>query len=301
MLVKTDLLGISITNASREEILEYFVDLVENTSQKILVTTPNPEMLVFAHKDKTFRKVLNSSQIALCDGVGVRVSSIILGKPLKERFAGVDFVESVCEKVVKKPITVGFLGGGPGVAEKAAECLQTTYPGLAVVFAEAGNPDQKTAQNIQRLVKENAKHQTSKETEGAKGTEETNGTKEGDGVKKAQKLHQEGSKNINSAIGETKIDILFVAFGFPKQERWIDEYKKQLPVKAFVTVGGSLDYISGAVQRAPGFVRSIGLEWLFRLIREPWRVKRQLALIVFMWLVLQEKFFSGRVKGKIKD
>ena len=55
-------------------------------------------------------------------------------------------------------------------------------------------------------------------------------------------------------------------------------------------VGGSFDYLSGDIVRAPGFIRALGLEWLFRLARQPWRWKRQLALVEFIWLVLKEKF-----------
>ena len=54
-------------------------------------------------------------------------------------------------------------------------------------------------------------------------------------------------------------------------------------------VGGAFDYISGRVPRAPRWVRSIGFEWLFRLLIEPWRIKRQLVLLEFVWLVIKEK------------
>lgn len=85
------------------------------------------------------------------------------------------------------------------------------------------------------------------------------------------------------------IDILFVAFGAPKQEFWISENLEKLPVKIAVGVGGAFDYISGKTPRAPGFIRNIGLEWLFRLIVQPWRIKRQVALLEFAWLVIKQK------------
>lgn len=84
------------------------------------------------------------------------------------------------------------------------------------------------------------------------------------------------------------LDILFVAFGHPKQEEWISENLDRLPVKVAMGVGGAFDYISGQV-RAPYFIRRLGLEWLFRLIREPWRWSRQLALIEYALLVLRDK------------
>lgn len=81
------------------------------------------------------------------------------------------------------------------------------------------------------------------------------------------------------------VDILFVAFGQPKQEKWIVKSLPRIPVKVAMGVGGSLDYLSGKVQRAPLFIRKLGFEWLFRLIIQPWRLKRQLALIKYLQLI----------------
>lgn len=88
------------------------------------------------------------------------------------------------------------------------------------------------------------------------------------------------------------IDILFVAMGYPKQEKWIYENLPHLPVKIAMGVGGTFDYIAGVVPRAPHFLRMIGLEWLYRLVRQPWRAKRQLALITFSLLTFKEMFTS---------
>lgn len=95
-----------------------------------------------------------------------------------------------------------------------------------------------------------------------------------------------------------KVDILFVAFGAPKQERWIYENLEKLPVKIAIGVGGAFDYISGQVSRAPVFIRKIGLEWLFRLFVQPWRIKRQIKLIEFTLLVLEEKIGNKRIQNK---
>ena len=80
-------------------------------------------------------------------------------------------------------------------------------------------------------------------------------------------------------------DLLFVAFGAPKQEKWIYKNLPKLNVKIVMGVGGSFDYISGKVPRAPKFFRNFGLEWLFRLIIQPWRIKRQIKLIKYLWLL----------------
>lgn len=89
-----------------------------------------------------------------------------------------------------------------------------------------------------------------------------------------------------------KSDLLFVAFGHGKQEKWIAQNLPKIPVKVAMGVGGSFNYLSGEVPRAPKLIRDFGLEWLFRLITQPWRFKRQLVLIQFVILVLQKRFMS---------
>jgi N-acetylglucosaminyldiphosphoundecaprenol N-acetyl-beta-D-mannosaminyltransferase len=97
--------------------------------------------------------------------------------------------------------------------------------------------------------------------------------------------------NHKSSIINHKIsvDILFVAFGSPKQEKWIYKNLPQIDTKVAVGVGGAFDFISGKVRRAPVWVRRLGLEWLFRLIIQPWRIKRQIELPKFVFLVLMER------------
>lgn len=84
-------------------------------------------------------------------------------------------------------------------------------------------------------------------------------------------------------------DILFVAFGPPKQEKWIAKNLDKIPVKVAMGVGGSFDIISGMVPRPPIFIRKLGFEWLFRLILQPWRIKRQLKLLKFAWLLTKRR------------
>lgn len=90
-------------------------------------------------------------------------------------------------------------------------------------------------------------------------------------------------------INASKADILFVAMGSPKQELWIREHMDGLTAKVFQGVGGSFDVFAGHVQRAPAVYRKMGLEWLYRLMKEPSRFKRQLALPKFLWRVVRSK------------
>jgi len=87
-----------------------------------------------------------------------------------------------------------------------------------------------------------------------------------------------------------KPHLVFVAFGSPYQELWIARHSNQFGKSVVMGVGGAFDYLSGHVYRAPEFIRKIGLEWFFRLLSQPWRWKRQLSLLKFIKLVLQEKW-----------
>lgn len=82
-------------------------------------------------------------------------------------------------------------------------------------------------------------------------------------------------------------DMVLVAFGMPKQERWIARNLARLPsVRVGVGVGGSLDYLAGAAKAPPALVHAVGLEWLWRLARDPKRWRRQRVLPHFVLLVL---------------
>jgi N-acetylglucosaminyldiphosphoundecaprenol N-acetyl-beta-D-mannosaminyltransferase len=230
---KFPLLGVSLTNVKEREVLEFIITGLEKQTEKYYIVTPNPELLVIADKDPKYKDILNRAKLALVDGIGIVWAVRLLGHPLIERIHGVNLLESLCSSVAKQPITVGFLGAGPSVAEKTAECLKKKYPGLKVGLV---------------------------------------------------------SQEWSDSLKNNKVDILFVAFGSPKQEIWISEHINNISARVLIGVGGSFDFISGKVPRAPKFLRQLGLEWLFRLIIQPWRIKRQMSLLKFVYLVLKEKF-----------
>lgn len=235
--MKYRILGVGVTDATEEEVLEYIKRRLKRGGEKWYIVTPNPEIIVKGYKNIAFRRILNSASLALPDGIGVIWAGNILGKKFKERITGVSTVENLCKMANDFGFTVGFIGGGPKIADRTAECLQKKYPRLRVVFARSTLPH--------RLL-------TSPKT--------------------------------------PMIDILFVAFGAPKQEIWISENLRKTPVRMAMSVGGAFDYLSGNVQRAPQWVQDLGFEWLFRLLRQPWRLKRQLSLIEFALLVFKERF-----------
>lgn len=94
---------------------------------------------------------------------------------------------------------------------------------------------------------------------------------------------------IVEQVNASGADVLLVALGAPKQEKWIDKHKSELKVKVCIGIGGSLDVFAGTVKLAPEFYRKHGLEWFYRLCKEPWRYKRMLDLPRFILRILAIK------------
>ncbi len=124
---KISMFGVGITNSTEKEILEYLLESLKKTGESYYIVTPNPEIIVYANKHPQFLAILNHARLALPDGIGVILAGLFLGVPLKQRITGVGFMESICQEVAAsnavsngKPISMGFLGGRPGVAGKTA-------------------------------------------------------------------------------------------------------------------------------------------------------------------------------------
>lgn len=131
------------------------------------------------------------------------------------------------------------------------------------------------------------------------------GAKEGVGSRASEKLRESNSyltivgtyagspsdkdaKAIIKKINEAEPKLLLVAYGAPKQDLWIAKYLQELPsVRVAMGVGGTFDFLAGTQTRAPKMMQSLGLEWLWRLLKEPRRFKRILnAVVVFPILAL---------------
>lgn len=102
--------------------------------------------------------------------------------------------------------------------------------------------------------------------------------------------NSEDEEKIIQTIVKNQPDILFVALGVPRQEEFIIKLKPFLKNSVVIGVGGSFDVISGAIPRAPEFMQKVGLEWLFRLYKEPFRFMRILQIPQFVLLVLRHKW-----------
>ncbi|MCR6545413.1 WecB/TagA/CpsF family glycosyltransferase [Dehalobacterium formicoaceticum] len=102
-------------------------------------------------------------------------------------------------------------------------------------------------------------------------------------------FQQREEEAMLAQIRKAEPDLIFVALGAPRQEFWIRAHREQLPVKIAIGVGGSFDVVSGRVKRAPLWMQKMKLEWLARLLKEPWRFKRMLSLPKFVLMVIKSK------------
>ncbi len=267
------ILGISITTNVKEEILEYFKKCLENTGKtgvkSLTIVTPNPEQVVLAQKNPHFAEFLNRADVAIPDGIGVVWASRILNPIVHiSRITGVELIEELVGLAAKQGYRIGLIGGRGGVAVRALECLEKKHSGLRGWAIDGPELKiQSTNQLINQL------------TNGKENVE--------------QEINQ-----IADKIRKSGIQIVFVGLGAPKQEYFIEKLKvqmaklKQEKTVVFMSVGGSFDEISGRLPMPPKFIDRYGLKWLWRLSLEPWRWKRQLALLEFIWLVLKEKLIS---------
>jgi N-acetylglucosaminyldiphosphoundecaprenol N-acetyl-beta-D-mannosaminyltransferase len=211
-----------------------------------MVVTANPELLQQAGRDGELMRVLNSADIVVADGVGVVWASRRLGRPLPERVPGIDLMSRLIERAAGLGLSVYFLGGRPGVAERAAKTLSARYPGLRVAGVMHGyfNPEEERA--------------------------------------------------VIDRIREARPAMLFVGLGQPRQELFIARHKHLLGAALAMGIGGSMDVIAGDVGRAPRWMQDAGIEWIYRLVSQPGRARRHLALPLFALRVLRESTRARR-------
>lgn len=255
------ILGVKIDDITIDQVLKKVEEFVKS-SGKLYIVTPNPEFLASSLFDSQFKEVLNKADLAIPDGIGLKLS----GK-IQNTVTGTDLMDKMIKLSADKGFTIGLIGGRKNVAVKLKECLHINYPKLKIIVAD-GNFE------VNSLGDTSYKSKTDNFSPSE--------------YNKIDKL------NIDIIFNE-KIDILFVAFGHVKQEKWIYNNLPNLKIKIAMGVGGAIDYLSGSVPRAPKLLRNMGLEWLFRLILQPWRIKRYPALIYSLILILLERWGIYRV------
>jgi N-acetylglucosaminyldiphosphoundecaprenol N-acetyl-beta-D-mannosaminyltransferase len=111
-------------------------------------------------------------------------------------------------------------------------------------------------------------------------------------------FEKDSEEEVINQINELKPNILFVAMGAPRQEKWIAKHKNELKVDVAAGQGGTFDYEAGNIKRAPKWIQKIGMEWFWRLILQPSRIKRMYVLPIYLLKIV---FTKDITKGKWND
>src|SRR5579875_1737487 len=230
-VISIEILGCRVDGLGRDEAVARIIELARADRSSLVVE---------AQQNERFRRLINTAALSLCDTIGLLCASRLRRGPLRERVTGVELVERLVECSQSAGTSLFFLGGAPGIAERAATAMKARYPGARIVGSHHG-------------------YFAEAETEA-----------------------------VLAAVRASGARILCVGMGSPKQELWLGEHLAASGAAVGIGVGGTFDVLSGSIARAPRVFRRLGIEWLYRLMREPRRWRRQLALPRFAWLVVRE-------------
>lgn len=274
--MKIDVLGVQINADSRNTIIFLIKKLLAD-GRKIFIATPYSEMIVRAQEDRGFREILNAATFALPDGTGVlwaahylkfkkfipSLFSIIfrpssIRDPIPEKISGSDFIWDLASLASEKNYSIFLLGGFGNTPELVAKRLKEKYPNLKIV----GTFNEKQDLSSSGLTR---------------GSRLDSGSMAGMTERARQK------------INESNADFLFVALGPVVQEKWIASNLPNLRVKLAIGLGGTFDYLASKVSPAPQIWAKIGLEWLWRLVTQPWRAFRvSKGVLGLIWYTIKK-------------
>ena len=236
---KEPVLGFEVDLYSFDEALQLVhCHLKENKGMQIV--TINPEMISLGKKNSDFGRVLNSADLVIPDGVGIKLALKIKGIE-QENIPGIEFSQKLMGMCELEGYTVGLIGAKEEVVQQAVKNIRQEYQNLNIIYIRNGYFDNFEQERIEQEIKAVAPR------------------------------------------------VLFVALGAPKQEFFIAKLKEEMPSTIFIGVGGSFDVWSGMTKRAPEIWQKMGLEWLYRTLKEPSRFKRIFpALPLFLVRVIIE-------------
>jgi len=244
MIVKK-ILGITVLPQTKKNILEKIIKYTEKPDGFYHIVSINPENLVIAQSNAIFKKVVETAQMKIIDGVGIVLAARLLNIEIGERLTGVDLMSELIRQANRSCFRVLLIGGDGNLAVTLADCYQRKFPEAKILGLS--------------------------------------------GIKNIRQPKKEEEAEIFSIVLDYKPHLIFVAFGSPYQELWLWEHQDHFQNCVVMGGGGAFDYLSGRISRAPELVRSFGFEWTYRLVRQPWRLRRQLRLIVFLWLIIKQK------------
>jgi N-acetylglucosaminyldiphosphoundecaprenol N-acetyl-beta-D-mannosaminyltransferase len=253
-----------IFSKNKSDLLDLMHLGVNRGKSLLKVATPNPEQIIQAQQNPQFLGHLQQFDLLLPDGQGlVWASQLLAGRgvqaPLQTRIAGREVVADLLQFAQTHNMKVLVIGG------RGYEGQIMSHAKIVPVSAIETKDDRYPIYWTYGY--ENIESETSEE-----------------------------EQQLTDTIKQLKPDIVFVAFGAPFQEAWIINHQQlleQANVKLAMVVGGSFDYLLGKVPQVPWLVEKLGFEWLFRLVAQPWRWKRQLRLLSFVYLVFKQALTSS--------
>jgi len=265
-----DVLGVRFHNLTRVEAAEAIAAMVRR-GEKGYVVKPYSEFMPRAAREPRMRQILNGADLCLADGIGILWAARYLSLPGGTLRALLQLPFSLAAIVLKPSSLRTVLKENMAGIDLTWEVLERLDTIGARVFLLGG-----TEHEVQG---------TKERIEARFGRMHVVGARHG---------YFEEKERIVELINAAQPQALLVAMGFPRQEEWIAENLPRLQVNVAIAEGGSFSFISGATPRAPRWLRRVGLEWLYRLLRQPWRLRRQLAIPQFVWLVVRERLGGGQ-------
>lgn len=263
------ILNVGLNSTSKVRVLAFVRDSLAHKA-KFSIVTPNPELVLLAERDVSLVKSLQKASLAIPDGIGLAQAARFLSLAAPRNpflripvcfiqglwvglatfidrdwlldflpvIKGRDLFMELMKLANKKGWRVFFLGGESGEAKVAGEKLRRSLKSARIAYAAGPMLDS-------------------------------------EGRPKTLKDKTAEIYSIRQ-INEFKPHLLFVAFNAPKQEKWLIKWLPNLEIGGGMVVGGTFRYISGQSKLPPKWIESLGLEWAWRLLTEPRRIKRVL-------------------------
>lgn len=273
--MKVTILGVAIDRVTESQAINWIEQFLGQARTRYIVTA-NPEMLVAATKDSDFKLAINNADLVVPDGIGLLAMADFLSNvpvkiysPLK---LALQMLLSLA-RVLFAPHTFTVLpervSGADLFLTLCRYAMEHAHPVVLVGGTEAERDGTVAFLNQQypslTIITDEGAGNANLETE------------------------EEFSRLAEKLLKLPRY-ILFVAYGHPKQELWMSRHISHLPPGVLIGVGGTFSYYSHEKPRAPKFLQSIGLEWLWRLVMEPARFNRIItATIRFPYLVFQSQ------------
>ncbi len=300
---QVSILGVRVFSGGFKRALMKIEAALEDPGKKLLVVfTPNPEQIILSRDNEEFKRALLEVDLAVPDGAGVVLAARWLNQGKLGRVPGIELAEAAIKEAIKKDLKVLLLGGESGSAQRAIRNSKFEIRNL-----KNNHTSEKRASEHLGEVEWNSEAEKSPNVKNQRSQVIASGTTQNDlfawdeGSKDIAHETDEERDQVLGRIKDFKPALVLVAYGAPWQELWVSQNRgdlQQAGVRVVMVVGGAFDIWAGKVGRAPLQWRKFGLEWLWRLVHEPRRWRRQLRLVKFGALVMA--YGVGRRIGMIK-